>query len=237
MSIRENEGSGSAIFEPVTPTTIKSQVAHSIRRAILTGRLRPGDHISEASIAEQMGVSRAPIREALNQLKEQGLVVMRPHRGAFIRELRPDDVYDLIRLRAELEGYLGERLIDQGVSDELLESLRGHMAAMEEAAARDDFLGVVEHDEAFHQAMLRASNDGALIEVMQGIGFRIRTYMVVTKLIARNLDEAARDHQRIIDVLERGDRENVRSVMALHVTHYIDTLAPVNETVGAVDDD
>ena len=212
------------IFEPVKPRTIKAQVAHAIRQAILTGKLRPGDHISEASIADQMDVSRAPVREALNQLQEQGLVVMKPHRGAFIRQLRPEDIRDLIRLRAELEGYLGATLIENGVSDALLTTLRGHLAGMNAAADRDEFLDLVEHDEAFHQAMLHATNDGALIDVMQGIGFRIRTYMVVTKLMTKSLAEAAQDHELIIEVLERHDRERVRTVMWEHVTHYLASL-------------
>ncbi|HEX7021637.1 MAG TPA: GntR family transcriptional regulator [Trueperaceae bacterium] len=215
----------SPLFSKVRPRTLKSQIATAIRQAILAGRLKPGDRISEAQMAQEMGVSRAPIREAINQLQEQGLVVVEPHKGSFIRELNPADIRDLIRLRAELEGYVGELLIDNGIEEGLIASLNHHMDAMIAAADEDDFLKLVKHDQQFHVALYEASRSRPLIEVMNGVAFRIRIFMVVTKLLSSDLHKAAKAHSLIIHALMTGDRENIRDIMKVHIEEHMPSIS------------
>src|SRR5512141_2804217 len=94
----------SGAFEPLRSRGLRSVALLSIRRAIVNGVLRPGDRLMEADIAREMGISRGPVREALRQLEQEGLVISYPHRGTFVASLAADEASEIYVMRAVLEG-------------------------------------------------------------------------------------------------------------------------------------
>src|SRR5437667_11654296 len=87
-------------LEPVRRHTLGSEVTHALREAILTGVYQPGDHLTEAEIAREMGVSHGPVREALRELEAEELIIIEPHRGAFVRAFTAQDVREIYSLRS-----------------------------------------------------------------------------------------------------------------------------------------
>src|SRR5579884_3069963 len=126
-----------AIFQRLSPRTYRLDVVESIRSAIHTGLLKGGTPLVERRIAEEMGISRAPVREALRQLEEEGLVVNIPFKGWYVTEVTPKAMAEIVSLRKAIEGFAAERAIAEASAADLRDLQRLH-ADMERAAKKDD---------------------------------------------------------------------------------------------------
>src|SRR5262245_8599312 len=101
------------VFSQIHAVSLREQVVEQIRTAIIEGRLKPGDHIVEASLTQSLGVSRTPVREALILLEQDGLVVSHPYRGCFVRDFTVADIAGIFSMRTTLENFAAELIIDR----------------------------------------------------------------------------------------------------------------------------
>lgn len=179
--------------------TLRDQVIEQIRTAIIEGRLRPGDHIVEASITEQMQVSRTPVREALILLEQQSLVVSYPNRGYFVQAFTEDDVREIFSMRANLENFAAELNIDRFTEDDYL-TLEGMITRQKAAIETGDTKHVRGIDMGFHRYIVSFSGHSRLLRSWSELVAQVAALLHL-RAEGFEYDEmrAAEDHMLIVD--------------------------------------
>jgi DNA-binding GntR family transcriptional regulator len=202
---------GRALKALAREATLAQRVHDRLREAVVTGELQPGQRIIETDLAHRLGVSRAPLREALRRLERDGLVVTLPHRGTFIAELTEADLEEMYPVRTLLEGFAA-RLATARAADGTARELAGILDQMRqlqtETTGRHE---LVDLDFAFHQALVGAAGNRHLQALWQTFAMRIRLSIVTaTPLYARPErlpQDVADSHQVIVEAVRRGDPE------------------------------
>ncbi len=200
--------------------TIRERVYARLRRAIVEGLFVPGEHLIQDKIAEQMGVSRSPVREAIRRLESEGLVEVAPVRGVVVINMTPDEAAGLYDLREVLEG-LAARLAavnaQPGELVELRESIR-NMGRLTSPMS-GGFQQWVSENTRFHEIIVRAARNRRLSELVpilrESIGVLYRAIQSNPERIA----EAMREHEAIVEAIARGRAEEAERLGRLHIVH------------------
>jgi DNA-binding GntR family transcriptional regulator len=198
------------LFSQIRPLNLRDQVAEQIRTAIIEGRLKPNDHISENALTDELGVSRTPIREALIILEREALIVSVPHRGCFVRAFTEEDVAALMTMRTTLENFAAELNIQQLTDadyihlDTLIEMQRRYIE-------QGDFKQVRSTDMSFHQFLINYTNHPLLMRSWQSIVAQIAATLYLRADAQPGYDEyeAIRDHQKIVEAYRARDLARV----------------------------
>lgn len=200
-------------FAPIENVPLRVQVANRLRSAILSGRLRPGTGLVETALAEQMNVSRAPIREAIQILEHDGLVETIAYKGKRVKHLNAREVAETYSLREVYEVMAVRRILENGAS---LDILREHCDAMIAAAGAEDFEALVAADEAFHHALIALADHDLLLASWKNLYLRIHQIMALRNRDEHNLDEVARNHPPIVQALADGDHDGAIKLISDH---------------------
>ena len=199
----------------VEDLSLKQLVADKVKNAILSGGIKPGEKIAEEKISEALGISRTPLREAINLLVNYGLVDVVPRRGAFVSHITAEEIIYILMVRLALEP-LGielatkkmiryERFID-GLT-ELLEEFNGKKVGQG-----------AEADIAFHRLIVESSGNATLLSVMLPLFYRSILGMADALLVPGDRWEWVADHQKIVDALAVRDSGVARIAMIEHLT-------------------
>ena len=201
--------------------TLREQVANEIRMKILTGELREKTKIVEQDIAEELGVSRAPVREALRQLEQEGVVEYTSHVGCTVKKFTAHDVYEVYLLRANLE-ILSIKMCEGHFSQETLEKMEGIVAKMRDVDTIERFDETIDNDNAFHECIINESKMERLHTLWDGMSNEntIVFYRGVGKrdYVIHNQE---RIHKRVLDALKTGDVDHMCRVLG---EHYMETI-------------
>lgn len=207
---------------PAQRSVYRDQVVDRLRDAIVNGRFQPGAPLRERQIAEQLEVSRAPIREALLSLEKEGLVVTTPHRGSFVASFTDDDVVEIYTLRASLEQLAASRLEERTTASDLRE-LDDIVVRMDAHAAEGDLRGLIRADHAFHRRLCEMSGHRRLLEAWDVLALQILALYTVTDvpdLMSRlygYVEETGNRHRPIVTALRAGDIEGLPGHLADHI--------------------
>jgi len=187
---------------------------------IFSGVLAPGTTHLESTLAERLGVSRTPVREALLVLEAQGLVIVRPRRGAEVIALTPEDMNDVYEVITELEAYAAaraaRRVADGALAPEKLADLSAAIDAMDAAVAQGDRQAWAAADEAFHAGLVAAAGNARLSSAVALSADQVHRARAQT-LAARPLPEASNeDHRRVLSAIAAGHAEEARAVHRAH---------------------
>lgn len=204
-------------------TSTLDQVVGAIRLAILDGRLAPGTPLREGAIADQLGVSRGTVREALRELGPEGLIEHRPHRGAVVADLDPADMADVYRARLILEAAGAERAAEVGAP--ALGGLRDAVASMEAAAAGADVAGYVEAHAAFHHAIVELLDSERLSRFSSALNGELRLGFAVLDRMTGSLGESVSAHRDLLGVFTSGARAAAGAAIIEHLRHGADDIA------------
>ena len=204
------------IFSQVPHKSLREAALSAIRQAILNGDLKPGQRLVEGEIAEQLGISRAPVREALRQLETEGLVVSIPHRGTFVAELSPADLWEIYTLRAALER-LAVRIVTEKASPDVLARLEKAVADMAEAAHTGDLTRLAALDMSFHEMLCRASGHSRLLNTWLSMTAQIRTFIDLTNTLYLPPEEVVRLHTEVVEHIRHGRAEEAGEALAGHI--------------------
>lgn len=205
-------------LDPVELTPLRVQVAERLRSAIVTGRLRPGEALTETALAEQLRVSRAPIREAIQDLENDGLVETVPYRGKRVKPLTVREVSEIREMRQHFEVMAVRRIVEGGAD---VDALWAPCRAMEAAAEAGDRDALIAADEAFHRTLIRLSDHQLLAQLWAGLYLRIHQIMSLRNDRDVVLADIAGTHPPIVEALETGD---VAGAVRL-VSEHFDALA------------
>ncbi len=200
-------------LDPIELTPLRVQVAERLRSAIVTGRLRPGDALTETALAEQLRVSRAPIREAIQDLENDGLVETVPYRGKRVKPLTVREVSEIRDMRQHFEVMAVRRIVEQGADPG---ALWAPCRAMEAAAAADDRDALIAADEAFHRTLIRLSDHHLLAQLWAGLYLRIHQIMSLRNDRDVVLTDIAGTHPPIVNALETGDVDRAVELVSRH---------------------
>lgn len=209
--MKQAESKLRAIPFQISPA-LRHDVRNHLRNMIFDGTLQPGDRIVESRLARELGISQTPVREALRELEQMGLVTSYPNRGSSVRKIEPKDADEMYTLRAHLET-LAITLALPRLTDDDLDTLDRLIDEMVAAGADDDPELLTERDTQFHEFILDRSGHSLLLRTWQGISPLNWTMMTVIRLKDRNLTELAERHRPIVDALRaRNSEEAVRAI-------------------------
>ena len=208
-----------ADLAPIEQTPLRVQVADALRRAIITGKLRPGTVLVETALAEQMNVSRAPIREAIQILEGDGLIETVAYKGKRVKPLTAREVGETYGLREVFEVLAVRRILERRRP---VGPLWEHCRAMEAAAAAGDREALTAADEAFHRTLIRLSDHDLLLTLWNSLYLRIHQIMALRNTAQPHLADVAATHPPIVRALEAGDLDRAVRLIAEHTRSLAD---------------
>lgn len=204
---------------PIEQTPLRVQIADMLRRAIITGKLRPGTVLVETALADQMNVSRAPIREAISILENDGLVETVAYKGKRVKPLTAREVGETYGLREVFEVVAVRRILEYGKP---VEPLWTHCRAMEVAAQAGDREGLTAADEAFHRTLIRLSDHDLLLTLWNSLFLRIHQIMALRNTAQPNLVDIAANHPPIVRAIEAHDIDVAVHLISEHTRSLAD---------------
>lgn len=208
---------------------LREVVAEEIRAMIVRGDLAPGERLLEDRLAEQLGVSRNPVREAIRSLEATGLVEVVPRRGAYVSRLDVEDARQLLEVRGILEGYAAEAAAK--VADtQLVEALDRIIAEGRRASRSRNHVRASELHREFHLTVEAAVGNPYLAQVTQPL--RQRTEMVFSLLSDARARTSWDEHERIRDAIAAGDGPAAREAVQAHLEAVIATIAEAARSTG-----
>jgi DNA-binding GntR family transcriptional regulator len=209
---------GTEGYRRLSPVSLREQARRAIRIGIVTGEIKAGQLYTIGMVAERLGVSATPVREALLDLANEGLIEVRRNRGFLVPELTDDDLDELFQLRLILEigavelllGRIGPLELDQCWQLEKL---------IEDCAARRDLTGFLEADREFHLYLVTLVGNRRLAEMVSRLRDQTRLYGMPHLALRGLLDESASEHGRIVQALQDRDVGALRKALSRHITH------------------
>src|SRR5919202_1886408 len=205
----------------VSKTPLREQVKELVLERILDGTYQPGDRLVETRIAQELGTSQAPVREALRELESLRFVESEPFRGARVREVSPEEMAEIYPVRAALEEVAAREAAVRLDGD--VRALERELAAMRRAADEDDVHEQVEHDVAFHRVIVEASGNRTLFDVWSSLGVHARTF---TTLLKTGIDhqELVERHVPILEAVRTRDPDRAARAVREHLEHFAHVL-------------
>jgi DNA-binding GntR family transcriptional regulator len=194
----------------------------ALREAILTGRYAPGTRLIQDDLAEEFGISRIPLREALRRLEGEGLVVITPNRGAIVRPLGPKDVVDLFDLRLALESLAMRRAAERYA--DLRESTKRRAAEARRAIASRSLTALFRLDRDFHADVAAASGNEHLVAALGAHWSQIMRVMHAYFQAGNYPKDVWADHEAIVDAVAHGDGELAVARLTTHLTESRDAI-------------
>jgi DNA-binding GntR family transcriptional regulator len=201
----------------LTRTVLREQVKEILLERILDGTYAPGDRLVETRIAQELGTSQAPVREALRELELLRFVESKPYVGARVREVSEEELAEIYPVRAAIEDVAAREAALR--LDGRVEQLGAELEAMRRAADAGDLHGQVEADVRFHRLIVEAAGNRTLLEVWASLRVEARTVITV---LATGIDrhELAEMHRPILDALAARDPAEAGRVVRDHVEHF-----------------
>lgn len=182
-----------------------------IRDAIAGLKLQPGQPLTEASLAEWLGVGRTPVREALLRLKDEGLVVSIPRKSYFVSMISASEAQEIYEMLEGLEGEAG-KLAAERATAENLSRLEAAVQGMEEAFAGDDLDAWAAADDAVHEIILEMAMNKQIQRTVQSLKVRIKRMQLFTARLRRNLSDSTRQHRAQFEAIRSGDGKLAREI-------------------------
>lgn len=207
------------------PPTAADAVYEALRQRIASGRCGPGERLPEETLAEQLGVSRTPVREALRRLESEGFVSFETHRGAQVTAWTADDLEDIFALRALLEGHAAARAARRITKEELatLSGLADRMQSLLEAK-RFDSTKMTKLNNEFHHLVLEIAASSRLTAMLGSLVQLPLVQRTFSRYTRAALERSAHHHRELVAALAAGDPEWASAVMHSHVRAALATL-------------
>lgn len=183
--------------------TLRERIADTLRDAIIHGRVKPGEKISEPELAAKFGISRTPIREALRQLETEGFLDVSPRKGARIASITERDVSDFYELKSVLEGYAA-RLATPLISDKGIDKMESINDQMERLCSEKDWKQVFKLHNEFHDIFLRACGNEQLYQTITGLVKKFQRFRILLAMDGKT-EGSIHQHRAIVVAFKKRD--------------------------------
>jgi DNA-binding GntR family transcriptional regulator len=205
-------------FQSIDAKTLRKDVTTTIREAIFNGELAPGQRVNQAHIAEQLGISRGPVREALAKLEEEGLICNIPYKGTFVVEITKAYIQEVFSIRRVLEGFAIRRASNHATPEEL-KALRNVVTKMQQASgdmSNREYSS--ELDLTFHRLICQSAHHGLLLQMWKSIEGVLRLYLSHRhRVVYEDPRHIVDTHPDILAAIETGDPDRAASLLDSHI--------------------
>lgn len=195
---------------------LRDIVFKTLRNAIITGELEPGERLMEIQLAEKMGVSRTPVREAIRKLELEGLIVMIPRKGAHVADFTEKDIQDVLEIRAALEA-LATRLACDRLDERDFLKLQLAVTEYSYAAKKQDVNEMIKQDVEFHDIICQATGNDKLVQMFTNLKEQVERYRIA---YLKNTTENAKvetEHLEILEALKNHDAQKASDLAISHI--------------------
>lgn len=218
-------------IKPIKRVPVSSMIADQLRQAIMDGTFEPGEQLGEIELANRFGVSRGPLREAMQRLLQEGLLHSEQHRGLFVNTLEAEDIHDIYTVRTAIESAAIRLIIERDPDRSSVRLARAH-ERMASAAERGDAKALSDADLAFHETLVAESGSPRL-QRLAG------TLLVETRMCINALQDKyttpldlADEHAGIVDAIRDHDLKRALKTMETHMHEAVARLAPDEDPEG-----
>ena len=208
---------------------LRDVVFNTLRQAILRGELKPGERLMEIQLANKLGVSRTPIREALRKLELEGLVNMVPRKGAEVADITEKSLRDVLEVRKALEE-LSVQLACEKITEEEIEELKRVAERFKDTLDDQDVTKIAEADVAFHDVIYTATDNQKLILLLNNLREQMYRYRVESLKKEEAYPQLIAEHEELIDNISKRNKEEATRIMCEHIDNQVATVINVIHT-------
>lgn len=200
---------------------LREIVYEELKAQILKGDIKPGTRMMEVELAEVLGVSRTPVREAIRKLEKEGLVKIEPRRGAYASELSVKDMVDILEVRQSMEG-LAAYYCAQRINDEQKEQLRDYALAFNKAVEEGVYEDMISYDTKFHHLIVECCDNDILVHMIEQLQELVLRFRYLYYSDFKRAEQMPAEHHEIFEAVASGDAERAREAAALHINRLKD---------------
>ena len=198
--------------------SLEEKVYIELQEAILSEALKKGESLTELTLSEKLGVSRTPVRSALQRLSEVGLVKIVPNRGAVVLGVTKEDILDIYRIRMRLEG-LASAMAALNMSDADKKKLTETVELSEFYLSKNNTENLKELDTSFHRVIYEASGSRTLARILSDLHLNTKGYRRISLAIPGRLERTTKEHREILNAILAGDAEIADRLTSEHIEH------------------
>ncbi|MGD1975098.1 MAG: GntR family transcriptional regulator [Desulfobacterales bacterium] len=204
------------VFTRQKRATLTDQVLKEIREAIRCGKLKPGDRLIEMQLAEEMQISRFPIREALRYLEKEGLVETKPFKGSHVAQFTEKDMEELYSLRSSLEE-LAVRILIENLDEKKIKELETIIQSMQKASLNGNLDRMISEDLRFHQTICELSGHRRLLEVWRTLESQLQVFLTIEKDFFETAYQYVSTHDPIMQAIKHRDFKRAEKAIREHL--------------------
>lgn len=208
---------------------LRDVVFKTLRQAILRGELKPGERLMEIQLANKLGVSRTPIREAIRKLELEGLVLMIPRKGAEVADITEKSLMDVLEVRRALEE-LSVQLVCDRITEEEIKELIAAAEEFKKVLKSNDITEIAEADVRFHDVIYFATKNQKLIQLLNNLREQMYRYRVEYLKNEDVHSQLIREHEEIIEHISKREKEEAARIVCKHIDNQVDTVMDVIRT-------
>ncbi len=202
---------------------LRDVVFRTLRQAILRGELRPGERLMELRLADKLGVSRTPVREAIRKLELEGLVLMVPRKGAEVADITEKSLLDVLEVRRSLEE-LSARLACERITKEELRDMGQAAAMFQKTLKSKDITEIAEADVRFHDVIYLSTKNQKLIQLLNNLHEQMYRYRIEYLKNTEVYPQLLREHEEIIRYIREGKKDRAAEIVCRHIDNQMETV-------------
>ena len=195
---------------------LREMVYEELKMQILKGSIIPGTRMMEVELAEEMGVSRTPIREAIRKLEKEGLVTIEPRRGAYASMISTEDMVEILEVRQDLEGLAAYFAADR-MTDEQMEELREVSNSYNEAVKSGKMEDMIKYDTRFHHIIVESCRNKILVQMIEQLQELVLRFRYIYYDNFRRAENMPDEHEAIVAAISEGNADKARAAADIHI--------------------
>lgn len=195
---------------------LREMVYEELKMQILKGSIIPGTRMMEVELAEEMGVSRTPIREAIRKLEKEGLVTIEPRRGAYASMISTEDMVEILEVRQDLEG-LAAYFAANRMSDEQMKELKEVSNSYNEAVKRGKMEDMIKYDTRFHHIIVESCRNKILVQMIEQLQELVLRFRYIYYDNFRRAENMPEEHEAIVAAISEGNADKARAAADIHI--------------------
>lgn len=216
-------------LDPYSGRPLREVVFLRLRRAILQGEMEPGERLMEIRLAQQLGVSRTPVRDAIHKLVEDGLVSIVPRCGAIVAGITDKDMRDVLEVRITLEK-LAVALCTERITVDGVERLKEANESFRKTVISGELIKIAEADVAFHDIIYSITDNKRLLQIINDLREQIYRYRLEYLKNDKDRMELVKEHNNIIRYISEGDTDKAKAAIREHIENQMNEIAAIIRT-------
>ncbi|MCL1981577.1 MAG: GntR family transcriptional regulator [Clostridiales bacterium] len=203
-------------LELQNPKPLRELVYEELKSQILKGTIVPGTRLMEIELADSIGVSRTPVREAIRKLEKEGLVVIEPRKGAYASQISTADMIDILEIRQDVEGlaaFFAATRITEAELRELRKVCASYNRAVEEGITPD----MIRYDTKFHRIIAESTHNKTLVQIVEQLQEMVLRFRYIYYDNFKRAEKMPKEHGEILEAIARGDGEAARAAADVHI--------------------